>query len=289
MDRPCNCDKRYLKKDQTCLFKGFCQRSAVVYELKCRTTGKCYVGKTQRYFKERTAEHVCDVWYVVRSGRKKYGDEWYGNGGYKKADSFAKHFANLCRECRNQNQVRAKMKEIMIPSIIWHGDSIRCMKSACTAKCKLCMQERKEILKRFRKEPEKIINDKTDIFAFCTCNGGFHKFSRKTTLCATLMTRSTQKKVKPSTRKPKRSRRKRKSTASTSSVPFTPACRCSSLGRSTSQSSSDETASPPPVTPVFLFDTNVPGLPYRSPTPNPTNLELAQVRHYLANQPSVEV
>ena len=105
MDRPCNCDKRYLKKDQTCLFEGFCQRSTVVYKLKCQTTGKCYIGKTQRYFKERTAEHVCDVWYVVRSGRKKYGDEWYGNGGYKKADSFAKHFANLCRECRNQNQV----------------------------------------------------------------------------------------------------------------------------------------------------------------------------------------
>ena len=29
---------------------------------------------------------------------------------------------------------------------------------------------------------------------------------------------------------------------------------------------------------VFLFDTNVPGLPYRSPTTNPTNLELVQVR-----------
>ena len=139
------------------------------------------------------------------------------------------------------------------------------------------------------KKTGKIINDNSDIFAFCTCKGSFHRLSKRITTCTTLMTQSTQKKVKPSTRKPKRARRKRKSTASTSSVPFTPACRCCSLGRSTSQSSSDETASPPPVTPVFLFDTNVPGLPYRSPTPNPTNLELAQVRHYLANQPSVEV
>ena len=103
MDKPCNCDKRYLKKDQTCLFEGFCQRSAVVYELKCRTTGKCYVGKTQRYFKERTQEHVQDVWQVVKSGRKNYGDKWYGNGGYSRVDPFAKYFANLCRECRNLN------------------------------------------------------------------------------------------------------------------------------------------------------------------------------------------
>ena len=34
-------------------------------------------------------------------------------------------------------------------------------------------------------------------------------------------------------------------------------------------------------TSCFLYDTNVPGLPYRSPTPNPTNLELAWVREYL--------
>ena len=39
----------------------------------------------------------------------------------------------------------------------------------------------------------------------------------------------------------------------------------------------------------FLFDTNVPGLPYRSPTANPTNLERAQVQHFLQNQPIFDV
>ena len=176
----------------------------------------------------------------------------------------------------------------MIPLIIWQGDSIRCMKSACTARCSLCMREHKEILKRFQKTPGKIINDNSDIFAFCTCKGSFHRLSKRITTCMTLMTRSTQKKVKGSTKKTKRTRRKKKPAARTTPAPLTPICRPCSPRGSTS-SSSDETASPPQVTPVFLFDTNVPGLPYRSPTANPTNLELAQLRYYLANQPSVEV
>jgi hypothetical protein len=35
-----------------------------------------------------------------------------------------------------------------------------------------------------------------------------------------------------------------------------------------------------PQTPVFLIDTNVPGLPYRSPLAYPTQLELAQLQEY---------
>jgi hypothetical protein len=35
-----------------------------------------------------------------------------------------------------------------------------------------------------------------------------------------------------------------------------------------------------PMTPVFLIDTNVPGLPYRSPSAYPTQLELAQLQEY---------
>ena len=41
------------------------------------------------------------------------------------------------------------------------------------------------------------------------------------------------------------------------------------------------TLPPESDTGCFLYDTNVLGLPYRSPTSNPTNLELAQVRQYI--------
>ena len=44
-----------------------------------------------------------------------------------------------------------------------------------------------------------------------------------------------------------------------------------------------------PPAPPTLWDTNVPVLPYRSPTTMPTNLELAQVRHYPDMMPTIEV
>lgn len=60
----------------------------VVYELNCKVTGKSYIGKTQRTLKIRTKEHLADTWKVIRSGRNKFGKDWYGSGGYKSADAF---------------------------------------------------------------------------------------------------------------------------------------------------------------------------------------------------------
>ena len=94
--------------------------------------------------KTRTMEHMHDVWKVIESGRAKFGENWYGSRGYSGADAFAKHFAHLCRDCRNYNEVRAKMKEIMQPKIVWKGERIQCMKSARTSRCKLCMKERRK-------------------------------------------------------------------------------------------------------------------------------------------------
>jgi hypothetical protein len=145
----CNCDIRTKKADGTCLYEGLCRKAIVVYELKCSLCGCCYVGKTQRYFKTRTGEHFGDVWKVIETGRKKFGPNWKGSGGYAQADAFAIHFAQHCRDARNSNEVRAKLKEIIVPTIIWQGDQIRRMKSTKTMQCKLCMMERREILHRF--------------------------------------------------------------------------------------------------------------------------------------------
>ena len=65
----------------------------VVYELKCILTGKSYIGKTQRHLKKRTNEHIADIWKVIESGRKNFGEHWTGNGGYARSDAFSKHFA----------------------------------------------------------------------------------------------------------------------------------------------------------------------------------------------------
>ena len=91
----------------------------VVYELKCKVSGKSYIGVRPTGLSEKEDSTTCgDVWKVIESGRAKYGENWFGSGGYGKADAYAKHFAHLCRDCGNSNQVKAKLKEIMVPSIL---------------------------------------------------------------------------------------------------------------------------------------------------------------------------
>ncbi len=192
-------------EDGSCLWDDECCSSMVVYELVCKNTGKSYIGKTQQTAKIRTLQHFYDVWKVIETGRKKFGENWFGTGGCARADAFAKHFAQQCRECPNSNAVRAKLKRIVEVKILWQGDRIRCMKSSRTMQCRICMVERIEILDRFKHNKHKTINDNSDIFSSCKCFSRFHKFTRKVT--PALMTRMTQKKVS-STRhsKQKRSR-----------------------------------------------------------------------------------
>ena len=182
------------------------------------------------------------------------------------------------------NTVRAHLKEIVEPTIIWQGDRIRCMKSSQTLQCKICMVERKEILSRFRTNRSDIINDNSDIFSSCKCNSRFHKFSRQVT--PILKKRLTQKKAN-STRNSKQKRTKRFSFNNLNS----PRKRAQVTPESPDMSimSADISLMSPPTGPPTLYDTNVPGLPYRSPTANPSNLEYAQVRHYLDMMPTLEV
>lgn len=273
----CLCKQSTRMEDGRCFFDNNCRKSMVVYDLSCTICDKSYVGKTQRFLRDRTWEHFGDVWKVIETGRKKYGDDWYGSGGYARSDAFAKHFAQHCRDEPNSNAVRKKLRKIVIPEILWQGDRIRSMKSARTMQCKICMVERKQILSRFKSNKTKIMNDNSDIFSSCKCGCRFHKFARN--IDPTLMMHLPQKKANST----KYSKQKRKRFSF--NIPSTP----TSLCRPCSDSPSVTSTMSPTRTPLKLIDTNVPGLPYRSPTYYPTNLELAQVQQYLDSVPSMEV
>jgi hypothetical protein len=47
--RACNCRS----PSGTCLYGNVCRVPIVVYKVKCKTTGKIYIGNTQQYFKNR--------------------------------------------------------------------------------------------------------------------------------------------------------------------------------------------------------------------------------------------
>ena len=168
-DRKCNCYAPSRMPNGDCYYGGQCRRSMVVYEHECTICNKSYVGKTQDFLNERTKQHFGDVWKVIETGRINDGENWQGSGGYSRADAFAKHFAQHCRDAVNSNAVKKRLKEIMKTTIIWQGDRIRCMKSSQTLQCKICMVERKKILHRMRSNKNKIINDNSDIYSSCKC------------------------------------------------------------------------------------------------------------------------
>ena len=108
---PCNCNAQTKSEDGKCIYNGLCRVQMTIYDLKCKITGKSYIGKTQRHLKTRTSKHFADVFKLLEA--KQEGQK------YKQVDAFAKHFAELCKDCNLSNKVKAKLKKIVEISIIW--------------------------------------------------------------------------------------------------------------------------------------------------------------------------
>ena len=259
-DRPCNCNVTSKREDGTCMFNGDCRKKMVIYSLKDNTTDKTYFGKTVQDLKKRTQQHFSQVWNVIDS--KRNPDDRKKKEKAKSSDSFAQHFAKQCGNCENSNQIKAKLKQLVSVEVIWQGEAIQCTKSARTRDCKICMRERKQIMQAQRDDKHKVINENDDIYAACKCSTRFHKYDHINAVA--LRKRLTQKKVTPQKKSKK-------------AQPTTP----ESVGLLES--------------PLHLTDTNIPGLSYRSPCRNPSNLHLAQWRQWDKEQanrnsdPGIEV
>jgi hypothetical protein len=76
--RACNCRS----PSSTCQYGNVCRVPIVVYKVKCKTTGKIYIGNTQQYFKNRMRGHFQDVKQIVENNvfsdsyAKKLGDRF---------------------------------------------------------------------------------------------------------------------------------------------------------------------------------------------------------------------
>ena len=184
--------------------------------------------------------------------------------------------------------MRQRLKKIMVPTILWQGEGIRCMKSARTLQCKICMVERKEILSRFRTDRSKVINDNSDIYSSCKCGAKFHKFIRpknEDTDEALAAEKSHKSKrsskikrsrfsvdsIQPNVKKKDWSARKRTS------------LRKGRRARAKISPNSSIEMEPIRTPDTRLIDTNVPFDPYRRPSINPSNLHLAQYLQYEAS------
>ena len=68
MDLLCNCNKAS-KIDGKCMYKGDCQKSIVVYNVKCKLYDMSYFGDTQQKLKICIKQHLDKVCALVNKGK----------------------------------------------------------------------------------------------------------------------------------------------------------------------------------------------------------------------------
>ena len=74
-----------------------------------------------------------------------------------------------------------KLREYMPQQhrILWQGNAVSAAKTFGTKKCVLCAKERWEIAKRMKDNPEKIINERTELFGACKHKPTFHRYCKE--------------------------------------------------------------------------------------------------------------
>jgi hypothetical protein len=163
----CNCRD---KNDQgICKYKSKCRTPIVVYKATCSVTKMAYIGNTQQHPKKRMQQHNQDVRKLVISGIK--------------SDSFANHF------CRFVPKPKSATDKIKVQSfvrydfeILWKGNPLSTVKTFGTRACKLCVQERLQILKAVSAKGKKYsINTCNEIYGACRHKPTFHRYAKQHT------------------------------------------------------------------------------------------------------------
>ena len=157
--RPCNYNST-CKIEGKCAYGGRCRHTGIVYEIKCKRTGKSYIGCTQQTFKSRMSGHFADVKKYVRDGVQ--------------SDTYAKHFQQFFD--KSTLPTPTYLREMSKFKILWRGGIISMMKSFGTNWCKLCMKERIEILHRTYKDKGNLINSNCEIYGACKHKASFHRY-----------------------------------------------------------------------------------------------------------------
>ena len=74
-------------KDIQCPYGGKCRETFINYEVKCKETGRRYIGTTQQTFKNRMAGHFNDIQKMITKNLR--------------SDSLATHFSNILPKNKN--------------------------------------------------------------------------------------------------------------------------------------------------------------------------------------------
>ena len=130
----------------------------IVCRVKCKVTGKNYLGQTQQQQKRRMQQHNNKT---RRSFRNK-----------ESSDSCVHHFAKQF----NHEPTPKQMQNVTEHEIAWQGNPISVMKTFGTLYCSLCMKERCQIIKEKFTKNNKLINSCDKMHGACRHKSRFHRF-----------------------------------------------------------------------------------------------------------------
>ena len=164
-DRPCNCHDT-CKRDGTCVYGQQCCKSCVVYEVTCRQCASTYTGSTGQFLKSRINGHlnVTQAW---------------ANGQGNACNTLARHLSD---HLKSLHPVGTKFSSVLARELVevkplWQGDPILLMKSFKSRSCRLCNEERIQILKTRNRNPGKVINTRINLMHGCHHTPKFHRYS----------------------------------------------------------------------------------------------------------------
>jgi hypothetical protein len=69
----------------------------------------------------------------------------------------------------------------MLVDILWKGNPITCMKTYGTNYCILCMEERCANLEQWKKDKNKLINNRSELYGGCRHRTRFHRLMKTET------------------------------------------------------------------------------------------------------------
>ena len=83
----------------------------------------------------------------------------------------------VCWSKNNNKFTCGLVRELVEVKPIWQGDPISVMKSFRTRSCRLCNEERIQILKTRNRQPNNVINTRIDLMRGCHHTPKFHRYS----------------------------------------------------------------------------------------------------------------
>ena len=166
---PCNCGNRCLYNHQ-----GECRRRMVVYRIKCRQTGKYYIGATQRFMKTRGKEHCDAAVSRVKWKQGKYKVRSLSDQN-RVSGSFARHWGQTCPAPPHSLPSPGMIRDSCTWDNIWCGDAIQTSKCFGTWDCGLCQAEKVAIIKASWQDPDNLMNTCREIYGTCRHNAKLHK------------------------------------------------------------------------------------------------------------------